>query len=125
MKTRQALCLAVVMIALYFLTGCDVFRHSQSEQGLVSGVISGQPVVIKWTRDTEGTTKIEIPDALISGALAGVNATPWGALITGGVSVVAAAFAANRQAAATAANVRAEEHKADAAEGWAKATETP
>ncbi len=80
-------------------------------------MISGQPVVLKWTRDTEGQTTLEIPPALMTAA----TSTPWGALFAGGASLVAAAVAANRQAAASAANKRADEHKADAAEGWAEA----
>ncbi len=110
------MCLAVIAIALYLLTGCLDSR--QSETGRASGVIAGQPVVLKWTRDTEGTTNIELPPALISGLASGASATPWGALLAGGASIVGAWAAAKAQANAK----RAEEHKADAAEGWAKAT---
>ncbi len=115
MKRRTAMCLAVVMIALYLLTGCLGTR--QSETGRASGVISGQPVVVQWTRDTEGTVNLELPPALISGLTSGASATPWGALLAGGASIVGAWAAAKAQANAK----RAEEHKADAAEGWAEA----
>ncbi len=116
MKRRTAMCLAVVMIALYLLTGCLGLSRTQAEKGAVSGVIAGQPVVVQWTRDTEGTTNVEIPPALVSALSTGVSATPWGALITGAASVVGAWSLARSQAQKT----RADEHKADADEAWNK-----
>jgi hypothetical protein len=118
MKCRTALCLAVAMIALCLLTSC--LGRSESERGAVSGVIAGQPVAVTWTRDSEGRTTLEIPPALLNAAGAAANATPWGALLTGGASAVAAAAAAY----ARAQSQRASEHKSDAAEGWAEALKT-
>lgn len=118
MTRRSALCLAVIVIAVYLLTGCIGSR--QTETGLVSGVIAGQPVAIKWTRDTEGHMNVEIPPALISAAVSGANTTPWGALGAGLVSLVLAGVAGRTSGTAGAQTQRANEHKADADEAWAK-----
>jgi hypothetical protein len=119
MTRRQAMCLAVICIALYLLTGCLGTR--QAEKGVVSGVISGQPVVLNWTRDTDSSVKLDIPPELISGLVSGASATPWGALIAGGASIVGAFAAAKAQANAK----RADEHKADADEAWARLEAAP
>ncbi len=121
MKCRTALCFAVVLIALALML-CGCIGQRQSETGAVSGVVAGQPLVLKWTRDTEGTTSLDIPPALVSALSGAAGATPWGALIAGGASVIAAAVAANRQAAAKAATARADEHKADSDEAWDRLT---
>ncbi len=118
MTRRQAMCLAVIMIALYLLTGCLGTR--QSETGAVTGVVAGQPLVLKWTRDTEGQTTLEIPPALLTAATAAAGATPWGGIVATALALLPAIWGANRQGAATAANTRADEHKADSDEAWAK-----
>src|SRR4051812_46608147 len=118
MTNRQAMCLAVICIALCLLTGCLGTR--QTETGAASGVIAGQPMVVKWTRDTEGHTSVELPPELMSAVGAAAGATPWGALIAGGVSIAAAAIAGRQTGVAKVQSQRAEEHKADAAEGWSE-----
>ncbi len=108
------------MIALaLLLSGCLGSR--QAETGQVSGVISGQPLVLKWTRDTENHTNLEIPPAVISALNAGASATPWGALIAGGVSIAMAAVAGRQSGVAKVQAQRADEHKADADAGWSEA----
>jgi hypothetical protein len=114
MSRRNAMCLAVVIIALYFLTGCWGTR--QTESGEASGIVAGQPVVVKWTRDSDSHTNIEIPPALVSAMTSGLGTTPWGAVLAGGASIVGAWAAAKAQSNSK----RADEHKADADEAWAK-----
>jgi hypothetical protein len=123
MTCRQALCLAVICIALYFLTGCIGSRSTQTETGMISGVIAGQVVAVKWTRDTEGHVNVEIPPALISAAMSGTSTTPWGAIIAGGVSLIGAAYAGRTSGTAAGQTQRANEHKADADEAWARLLE--
>jgi hypothetical protein len=108
-----------LVLALYCLTGC--LGHSSRETGAVSGVVAGQPVAITWRRDSEGHTTLEIPPALINAATAAANSTPWGALITGGVSLALAAVAGHQRGVAAVQTQRADEHKADADEGWSEA----
>jgi hypothetical protein len=110
-----------LVLALYCLTGC--LGQSTRETGAVTGVVAGQPVAVTWRRDAEGHTTLEIPPALINAATAAAGATPWGALIAGGVSVAMAAVAGRQSGVAKVQAQRADEHKADADEGWAKATE--
>jgi hypothetical protein len=108
-----------LVLALYCLTGC--LGQTTRETGQASGMIAGQPVVITWKRDSEGHTSVELPPALISGLSAAANSTPWGALIAGGVSVVAAAVAGRQTGVAKVQAIRADEHKADADAGWSEA----
>jgi hypothetical protein len=108
-----------LVLALYCLTGC--LGQTTRETGQASGMIAGQPLVVTWKRDSEGHTSVELPPALISGLSAAANSTPWGALIAGGVSVVAAAVAGRQTGVAKVQAIRADEHKADAAEGWSEA----
>ena len=119
MNTRRAILLAAVMVGLYWLTGCT--SRDESENGQAAGVFNGQPLAVRWSRDSHGTTTIDVPPALMSAMQGASAATPWGPLVAGGLSTVLAAYAAHQRAQASAAKLRAEEHKADAAEGWAEA----
>jgi len=72
-------------------------------------------------------TTLRLPEistavALVAGA-GGV--TPWGALAGLAVTALTGAYAAHQSAKAGAERKRAEEHKADANEGWARALPTP
>ncbi len=111
--------LDVVMIALAFLL-CGCFSNRSAETGAVTGVVAGQPVVLKWTRDTEGTTTVDIPPALITAATDAATGN-WMDLAIKTAAGISVAVAAWNAKGAQAANKRADEHKADAAEGWAEA----
>lgn len=116
MTRRTALCLAVICLAIYFLTGC--LTRSDEERGSASGVVAGQPLDIKWSKSSTGNTSVEVSPALVSALTAGANATPWGVLITGGLSLVSAWVAGQNRGTAVAATARANEHKADSDEAW-------
>lgn len=114
MKPRTALCLAVATLALYLLTGCGLNRK-QAETGAVSGSLNGQPLSVQWTRDTDGTTTIQLPPAVTTAA--GFLPSPWGELAQGALALIAGGGVI----AARAQSRRAAEHKADADEGWSRA----
>lgn len=102
-----------LLVAILGLVGC--INRTQSETGAVHGQINGQPVSVQWTRDTDGRTSITVPPLVT--AASGFLPSPWGEIAGGVLALVAGggAVAARSQAK------RADEHKADAAEGWSRA----
>ena len=110
---RYPLRLATIALALYFLTGC--VNRTQTETGAIQGSLNGQPVAIQWQRDSEGHTTVTVPPAV--SVAAGFLPPPWGEIASLGLSLVAGGGII----AARSANRRAEEHKADAVEGWSRA----
>jgi hypothetical protein len=74
------------------------------------------------------TTRVDVPPVLSTLVTAATGATgaatPWG-MISGvcgaALTAVTGAYAAHKSAQSTAERQRADEHKADAAEGWEKA----
>lgn len=125
MKCRTAYCAAIALIALALLLLSGCLGQRQTETGAISGVVAGQPIVVKWTRDGESHTNLEIPPEVISGLTSGLSATPWGALIAGGVSIAAAAIAGRQSGVAKVQTARADEHKADSDEAWDKLANGP
>lgn len=104
--------LILILTAAVALPGC--LRSQVSETGAVHGVLNGQPVAVEWQHDSEGRTSVVLPPIMT--AAAGFLPAPWGDIATGIMGLIAAGglVAAKKNGA------RADEHKADAAEGWAK-----
>lgn len=103
--------LILLLTAVLLVSGCGS-RQETKEHGTAVGQFNGTPLQVEWKRDSEGTTTVLVPPLVT--AAAGLLPSPWGdiatavlALTTGG-----AAIAARSQ------KQRADEHKADADEGW-------
>jgi uncharacterized protein YceK len=77
-----------LVIAVYLLSGCALFGRTQAETGAVQGVVAGQPVAVKWTRDTEGKTTVELPPALMQAAGALIP-SPWREVADAGLTLLA------------------------------------
>ncbi len=107
-----ALLTARAALVILMLSGC--VRTQTTETGSARGSLNGQPVAIEWQRDADGHTSLTVPP-IISGA-AGLLPAPWGDL----ASLVLALVAGGGAVAAKTQASRANEHKADAAEGWSK-----
>lgn len=102
----------LLILAVLALPGC--LRSQMTETGAVHGVLNGQPVAVEWQRDSEGRTSVVLPPIVT--AAAGFLPPPWGDIATGVMGLIAA----GGLVAAKKNGVRADEHKADAIEGWAK-----
>lgn len=101
----------LLLIAVLSLSGCGLSR-SDTETGTVAGQLNGAPVELKWQRDSEGDIRIQLPP--VAQMAASVLPPPWGTVAT----LLASGLTAASGAFALSAKKRADEHKADAAEGW-------
>ena len=75
-----------LVIALYLLCGC--LGRTQTEQGAIQGTVAGQPVAVKWTRDTSGETHIDLPPG-IAQAVGNFLPEPWRTVIDSGLTLLA------------------------------------
>lgn len=104
--------------------------HSKTQTREIPTADGGKLIMQEsWTEtDEQSTTKTGFDPAITTALSTGLAAVgkaatgDWsGAIesVLAGGSILAATYAANQRAKATSANQRADEHKADAAEGWA------
>ncbi len=105
--------LLILASLAFLLAGC--FRSQTVESGRVSGSAYGQPIDVQWQRDGEGRSSLSIPPVV--SAAADLLPSPWGTIAGGLLS----ALAGGGSIAALIQKRRADEHKLDAAEGWALA----
>jgi hypothetical protein len=110
--------LLITLILCLSLGGCG-FATRDMETGAVSGQLNGFPVELKWQRDGEGNVRVQLPP--IATVAAGLIPPPWGEIASGLLALLAGSSAV----AARMCSKRAEEHKADAEEGWKRALEGP
>ncbi len=100
------------------LGGCFGLAREDKESGAAAGQFCGAPIEIRWQREANGTTRIDLPP--VAAIATGLMPPPWGQ-VAGGVLALLTGSAA---VAAKMASSRANEHKADADEGWKRALET-
>lgn len=126
-----------ILVMSLVLVGCGTKRVEHVETHTVSTVDTMAPndsgalaLVERVTTtthavtDARATTTLDTPPIIAPLLAAATGGTPWG-MISGacGALLTAAtgAYAAHKSAQSTAERQRADEHKADAAEGWGKA----